>query len=92
MFTAKREHIDTEYYCIPPVHNEQSVLSSTSGINLPESQSHNNTAPKHVNTTRENEQEDMSKQCAYEKQPERTMQVSLMDVTQTMVLTLILIF
>ena len=83
MFTAKREHIDTEYYCIPPVHNEQSELSSTSGINLPESQSHNSKAPKHVNTTRENEQE---------KQPERTMQVSLLGVTQTMVLTLVLIF
>ena len=48
--TAKREHIDTEYHCIPPVHNEQSELSSTSGINLPESQSHNNKVPKHVNT------------------------------------------
>ena len=90
MFTAKLERIDTEYYCIAPVYNEQSELSSISGTNLPESQSHNNTAPKHVNTTRENEQEDMSKQCAYEKQPERTMQVSLMAISQTMVLTLIL--
>ena len=51
----------------PLVHNEQSELSSTSGINLPESQSHSNKDPQHANTTHENEQEDMSNHCAYEK-------------------------
>ena len=74
-----------------PVHNELSELSSTPGINLPESQSHSNKDAQHVNTTHENEEEDMSNQCAYEKQG-KDMQVSLMGVTQTMVLTLILIF
>lgn len=51
----------------PPVHNEQSELNSTPGINLLESQSHSNKDPQHVNTTHENEEEDMSNQCAYEK-------------------------
>lgn len=60
--------LDTEYNCIPLVHNEQSELSSTSGINLPESQSHSNRDPQHVNTTHENEEEDMSNQYGYEKQ------------------------
>lgn len=60
--------LGTEYNCIPPVHNEQSELSNTSGINLPESQSHTNKDPQHVNTTQENEEEDMSNQCRYEKQ------------------------
>ena len=43
----------------PPVHNEQSELSSMSGINLPDSQSHSNKDPQH-----ENEEEDMSNPCA----------------------------
>ena len=60
--------LDTEYNCIPPVLDEQSELSSTSGINLPESQSHSNKDPQHVNTTHENEEEDMSNQCEYEQQ------------------------
>lgn len=34
---------------------------------MPESQSHSNKDPQHVNTTHENEEEDMSNQCAYEK-------------------------
>ena len=59
---------DTEYNRIPPVHNEQSKLSSTSGINLPESQSHSNKDPQHVNTTHENEEKDKSNQCGYQKQ------------------------
>ena len=60
--------LDTEYNCIPPIHNEQSELSSTSGINLPESQSHSNKDPQHVNITHENEEEDKSNQYRYEKQ------------------------
>ena len=51
----------------PQVHNEQSELSTTSGINLPESQSYSNKDPQHANTTHENEEEDMNNQCAYEK-------------------------
>lgn len=58
----------TQYNCIPPVHNEQSELSSTSGINLLESQFHTNKYPQHVNTTHENEEEGKSNQCGYEKQ------------------------
>ena len=64
----RSDPLDTEYNCIPPVHDEQSELSSTSGINLPESQSHSNKDPQRVNTTHENEEEDMSNQCGYEKQ------------------------
>ena len=51
----------------PPVHNEQSELSSTPGNNLPENQSHSNKDPQHVITTHESEDEDMSNQCAYKK-------------------------
>lgn len=51
----------------PPVHNEQSKLSSMSGTNLPQSQSHCNKGSQHVNTTHKNEEEDLSNQCTYKK-------------------------
>ena len=60
--------LDTEYKCIPPVLDKRSESSSTSGINLPESHSHSNKDSQHVNATHENDEEDMSHQCGYEKQ------------------------
>ena len=46
----RSDPLDTEYNGIPPAHDEQSELSSTSRIDFPESQSHSNKDSQHFNT------------------------------------------
>lgn len=68
---------DTEYNFLSPVHDEQSNLGSTSGLNAPGDQSQSDAdqyAPDinttHGNRTRlhENEEQDTNIQCGYEQQ------------------------